>query len=192
MGTQEETPSGNGPSVELGTPASALQNTAEAFARTLKDGHYNELKVALFFMLRGFHVNIGFRRGRYDLDVIDTERENRFSVEVKWDQRAAQTGNLYFECRNTRQNQPSGLFSSDAEYWCHVLGEGERAFFCSTPKLRSEVERLRTRTVRTGGLDSNSEGHLVPLQSLRDPGFGRWIDLPTVEQFFGEVYRAGQ
>lgn len=190
MGTQETPASGNPSSAQLDT--TRLQNTPEAFARTLKDGHYNELKVALFFMLRGFHVNIGFRLGRYDLDVIDTAQEKRFSVEVKWDQRAGATGNLYFECRNTRQNLPSGLFSSDAQYWCHVLGDGDRAFFCATSRLRGEVQRLRTRTVCTGGRDSNSEGHLVPLKSMQDSGFGRWIDLPTVEQFFGEVYRAGQ
>lgn len=171
---------------------SPLQNTAEAFARTLKDGHYNELKVALFFMLRGFHVNIGFRRGRYDLDVIDSEQQNRFSVEVKWDQRSAITNNLYFECRNTRQDKASGLYATDARYWCHVLGAGDRALFCSSELLRREVARRKTRTVRTGGRDSNSEGHLVPLSALFEPALGRWIELPTVEQFFGEIYRTGE
>lgn len=143
-------------------------------------------------MLRDFHVNIGFRRGRYDLDVIDSTAEKRFSVEVKWDQRSADTNNLYFECRNTRQNKSSGLYGTDAQYWCHVLGSGESALFCGAPLLRREVLARKTRTVRTGGRDSNSEGHLVPLSALLDPPLGRWIELPTVEQFFGEIYRASQ
>ena len=45
---------------------------------------------------------------RYDLHVLPPGKAS-FSVEVKWDMRAAETGHLYFEIENTRQHRSSGI-----------------------------------------------------------------------------------
>ena len=161
-----------------------LQNTPEAFAAQLRDGHYNELRVALHFMLRGCHARIGFTDGRYDIDLV-TPKGRRLHVEVKWDKRAAETGRLYFEVENTRQRRPSGVMGTSADWWCHVVGEGPQALLAPVADLRAFLEAGGFRSVRTGGADSNSRGLLVPQGDL---GGFRWIRLPTVEEYFGEIF----
>jgi hypothetical protein len=166
------------------------QNTPEEFARQLKEGHYNELRVALHFMLKKCLTRITFVAGRYDIEVLQPAGK-LFHVEVKWDKRASGTGNLYFEIENTRQRRPSGIAATTADRWCHVLGDGHEAIFIDTPKLRSLLRAGRFKSVSTSGLDSNSRGLLVPrpfLEASKDVDF---VELPTVEGFFGEVFGRG-
>lgn len=166
------------------------QNTPEAFQAQLRDGHYNELRVALFYMLAGFHVRIGFREGRYDLELRRDESPVRH-LEVKWDKRAAETGNLYFEVENTRQNKPSGVMATTAELWCHVVGEQGQAMLSQVRPLRRFLKEGEFRSVNTRGADSNSRGYLVPREKLAFAGL-KWVRLPTVEEYFGEVFRQHQ
>ncbi len=173
----------------MSTSSRPLQNTPQAFAAQLRDGHYNELRVALHLMLRGCLVRIGFSDGRYDIEA-RTPRGRTWHVEVKWDKRAAESGRLYFEVENTRQGKPSGIMATSADLWCHVLGEGDQALMAQVPRLREFLERGGFRSVRTGGADSNSRGLLVPRENLDVPGFG-WVRLPTVQDYFGEVFRRG-
>lgn len=164
-----------------------LQNTPEAFASQLREGHYNELRVALHLMLKGCLARIGFRDGRYDIEAL-TPKGRTFHVEVKWDKRAAATGNLYFEVENTRQRAPSGVMSTTADWWCHVLGEGDEACLVPVRALRVFLTDGKFRSVHTGGADSNSRGLLVPRQAMTAPEF-RWFRPPTVEEYFGAVFR---
>jgi len=82
-----------------------------------------ELRVALHFMLKNCLTRISFMAGRYDIEVLQPDGR-LLHVEVKWDKRAAATGNLYFEVENTRQHRPSGVAATTADSWRHVLGEG--------------------------------------------------------------------
>jgi hypothetical protein len=166
-------------------------NTPEQFAHQLREGHYNELRVALFFMLQGAHVRIGYEHQRYDLHVIPPEGDP-FSIEVKWDKRAGETGNLFFEIRNTRQDIPSGIAATPADFWCHVIGDGDEALFVSVKRLRRLLDRRSFRVLATRGADSNSLGKLVPLAWLTEQPGVRILQLPTVESFFGELFRRGQ
>jgi len=165
-----------------------LQNTPQEFARSLRDGHFNELRVALYFMLQGAYVRIGYTDERYDLSVV-FPKHKPFSVEVKWDRRAQETGNLFFELRNTRQNRPSGIAVTTADYWCHVLGDGEEALLAPVPALRRFLSEGHFPEKSTRGRDSNSRGVLVPRGSLAALSQATWIRLPSVEEFFGEVFR---
>ena len=70
-------------------------------------------------------MKIGFDSARFDLSVIDASHLRR-QVKVKWDTRCQDSGNLYFEVENTRRRKPSGVFASEADWWCHVLGDGNR------------------------------------------------------------------
>ncbi|MGI5862043.1 MAG: hypothetical protein ACOX6T_08285 [Myxococcales bacterium] len=167
-----------------------LQNTPECFAAQLREGHYNELRVALYFMLRGNLVRIGFCDGRYDLQV-QPPGKPELHVEVKWDKRAGETGNLYFEVENTRQRCPSGVMSTTADWWCHVLGDGDEALLVEVKALRAFLASGGFRSVHTQGADSNSRGLLVPRARLSALSGALWVRLPTVESFFGEVFRSG-
>ncbi len=149
-------------------------------------------------MLNGCMTRIGFDQGRYDIQVRPASRlgpparqKPPFSVEVKWDKRAAETGNLYFEVENTRQRQPSGVMSTSADWWVHVLGEGQQALLVAVPALRDLLARGSYRSVSTLGDDSNSRGLLVPRRALEGAPGCNWIELPTVESFFGEIFRQG-
>lgn len=165
-----------------------MQNTPEAFASQLREGHYNELRVALFYQLRGFHTRIGFVDGRYDISLLRPGAEPR-RVEVKWDKRAAGTGNLYFEVENTRRRCPSGIMATTADVWCHVLGAGGRALLAPVESLRAFLRATTFRSVHTGGADSNSRGLLVPVETTASIERSRWVTLPTVEEYFGEIFR---
>ena len=169
------------------TDSARLQNTPEAFQAQLAEGHYNELRVALYYMLAGCHVRIGFDGARYDITLI-SPRGGRRRVEVKWDKRAADTGRLYFEVENTRQRAPSGVMATTADIWCHVLGEGEKALLIDVPSLREFLEAGKFTSVNTQGADSNSRGLLVPLAGLAKGGPFKRVKLPTVPDYFGQLY----
>ncbi len=163
-------------------------NTPQQFASHLREGHYNELRVALYYMLKGAHVRIGYRGQRYDLHVLPPGKAG-FSVEVKWDKRAAKTGNLYFEIENTRQHQPSGIAATPADVWCHVVGQSDTALLVRTSRMRALLKTRQFKQVHTQGADSNSRGLLVPRKWLETQAGLLWVELPTVETFFGELFR---
>ncbi len=164
------------------------QNTPQQFASQLREGHYNELRVALYFMLRGEHVRIGYNGQSYDIHVISSH-QTAYSVEVKWDKAAARTGNLYFEIENTRHRRPSGIAATAADIWCHVIGSGDEALLVSVARMRALLKSRAFRRVHTAGEDSNSQGLLVPRRWLAQQTGITWIELPTVEDFFGELFR---
>ena len=168
-------------------PPAGFQNSPEAFRAQLVEGHYNELRVALFYMLAGCHVRIGFDGARYDITLVSPKGRRR--VEVKWDKRAAGTGRLYFEVENTRQRAPSGIMATTADIWCHVLGEGERALIVPVPALREFLAGGGFQSVHTGGQDSNSRGLLVPVKAIPVGKPFHRARLPSVEEYFGELYR---
>lgn len=47
------------------------------------------------------------------------------SAEVKTDDRAVETGNIYleYECRYRGEWRRTGIATSEADLWCHVIGE---------------------------------------------------------------------
>ncbi len=139
-------------------------------------------------MLRGAYVRIGFTGQRYDLHILPPE-QNGFGIEVKWDKAAATTGNLYFEVKNTRRGESSGVAATTADYWCHVIGEGEEALFAPAERVRAILAAGNFRKVNTRALDSNSRGILVPTKWLETQEGIAWIKLPTVNEFFGELFR---
>ena len=164
-----------------------LHNTPEAFRQRLAQGRVAELRVALYLMSKGCLVRLGFGKAAFDIEFIDLD-ENRppgvalrvQRMEVKWDHRATETGNLYFETRNTRQRLPSGIRSTTADWWCHLVGEGHEAFLVPVPSLRTFLDAGSFPSVRTDASDSNSEGLLVPRRKLAGCRSGHWITLPEL------------
>jgi hypothetical protein len=168
------------------------QNTPEAFRQQLRSGHYNELRVALYFMLRGHAARLGFDGQSFDITVVpgpDFGQREPFRVEVKWDKHAAQTGNAYFETDNPRSGKPTGIRSSTADWWAHVLGEGQEALLMPLEALRNWLDSRRYRTVATRGSDSNSRGLIVPLADLAQERKFLRVQLPSPEQFFDVLLR---
>lgn len=170
------------------------QNTPEAFRQQLRSGHYNELRVALYFMRRGHAARLGFDGQSFDITVVpgpDFGQKAPFRVEVKWDKHAATSGNAYFEMDNPRSGKATGVQSSSADWWCHVLGEGREALLMPLAVLRSWLQARRNfyRLVRTSGSDSNSRGLVVPLKDLEQEKKFIRVLLPTPEEFFDDLLR---
>ncbi|MGV3518833.1 hypothetical protein [Luteitalea sp.] len=164
------------------------QNRPDQFRARLREGHFNELRVALFFMLRGHLARISFVPERYDVEVRAADGSTSH-IEVKWDRRADQSGNLYFEIENTVQRAASGIVATTADQWCHVIGDGSEAILAPVENLRSLLRAGRFRAVNTNGPDSNSRGLLVPADVVRRHPGVETIRLPTVEDFFGVLFQ---
>ena len=168
------------------------QNTPEAFRQQLRSGHYNELRVALYFMLRGHATRLGFDGQSFDITVVPGPQFGQrvpFRVEVKWDKHAARSGNAYFETGNPRSGKPTGIRSSSADWWAHVLGEGHEALLMPLAGLRAWLDARNYKTVGTRGCDSNSRGLLVPLVDLATEKKFLRVQLPTPEEFFDDLLR---
>ena len=61
-----------------------------------------------------------------------------FTVEVKYDEMQAKTGNIAIEIYNPRSGKPSGLTATKATLWCHVLQDS--VWITSVEALRKFCE----------------------------------------------------
>ena len=84
-------------------------------------------------------------------------------VEVKRDRKARLTGNVFVEFES--RGKPSGISTSEADYWCFVV---EETFILLTAERRKEiVEPLKgTNKERSGGDNNTSLGVLIRIADL--------------------------
>ena len=61
-----------------------------------------------------------------------------FTVEVKYDEMQAKTGNIAIEFYNSKLDRPSGLSATKADLWCHVLKDS--TWITSVDKLKKLCE----------------------------------------------------
>ena len=85
------------------------------------------------------------------------------TYELKYDKKSQETGNLYFETRNTRQQRPAGLTATRADCWAYYLPSQrcialfapglmlaflEAQLEANTPGVRQTLRRKRSRGSR--------------------------------------------
>lgn len=88
--------------------------------------------------------------------------QNR-KVEVKADLKAKKTGNLFIEYES--RGEPSGIATSQADYWCFDIGH--LFIIIETETLKSIVRPLLgTNADKRGGDNNTSKGVLLPLTEL--------------------------
>lgn len=103
------------------------------------------------------------------------------TAEVKYDAKAALTGNIAIEIHNTRQDTPSGISATTADYWIIVLSKNE-VWITETYKLVNFIsKRSPYRTVRGG--DNNSLMFLYKKESILGKIFTR-INDANINQYF--------
>ena len=79
-------------------------------------------------------------------------------VEVKRDRKAKLTGNVFVEYES--RGKPSGLATSEADYWCFVVEE--TFILLAAERLKEIVEPLKgTDKERRGGDNNTSVGVLI-------------------------------
>ena len=143
-------------------------------------------------MLRGHAARLGFDGQAFDITVVPGPEFGQrcpFRVEVKWDKHAAQSGNAYFETANPRSGKSTGIRSSTADWWAHVLGEGQEALLMPLEFLRQWLDERKYRSVGTRGSDSNSRGLIVPLRDLENEKKFLRVRLPSHEEFFDSLLK---
>lgn len=106
---------------------------------------------------------------KYDLKVGQAKEKelgdiiNDKTIEVKYDLQSLSTGNVYVEYFS--RGKPSGISTSDAEYYCFCLGETYHLISTKTLKKRCRVY-LTTARDKVGGDNNTSKGILLPLSDL--------------------------
>jgi hypothetical protein len=106
---------------------------------------------------------------KYDLKVGQAKEKelgdiiNDKTIEVKYDLQSLSTGNVYVEYFS--RGKPSGISTSDAEYYCFCLGETYHLISTKTLKERCRVY-LTTLRDKVGGDNNTSKGILLPLSDL--------------------------
>lgn len=121
----------------------------------------------LLSRLTGAGLECGLNTGaRHSHDLWFRLGGRRWLVECKFDFAAARTGNLALEFWNTRQWQPSGLWRTRADLWCHLVPEAgrEQVFLARVADLRA-WHGQDMGDVRDGG-DDNSRMSLYPRARL--------------------------
>ena len=85
-------------------------------------------------------------------------------IEVKRDLQAHQTGNIFVEYES--RNQPSGLATSEADYYCYFLSDEHFVIIKSERFKKICRSFLNTNRDIKGGDSDTSKGILLPISCL--------------------------
>ena len=98
-----------------------------------------------------------------------------FSVEVKFDERSAQTGNFYveYEQRSSLGSRPSGISVTEASYFCFVrptlddtrAATGVAFTYFSTDMLKNKLSEPTLKTARSHEPGHVTKGYLLPVSA---------------------------
>lgn len=85
------------------------------------------------------------------------------AVEVKYDLKALDTGNVYVEYHS--RGKPSGISTSLSDFYCFAFGD--TFHLISSKELKERCRKyLNTKRDRVGGDNNTSKGILLPLKEL--------------------------
>jgi len=88
---------------------------------------------------------------------------NNSTIEVKYDLRALDTGNVYVEYFS--RGKKSGISTSEADYYCFAFGESFHII--KTEDLKKSCRKyINTDRDRAGGDNNTSKGILLPIKEL--------------------------
>lgn len=66
-------------------------------------------------------------------DIIGSTRKGQFSIEVKYDEYCAKSGNIAIEYYNSSKEQESGIDITSAIFWAHLTPNGNKIEVWLTP-----------------------------------------------------------
>lgn len=93
---------------------------------------------------------------RYEYDVYIVEPF--ISFEVKYDIMSAKTGNVCLEYHNSKKNEPSGIMRSTADFWVHIVDEGDEPvlYLANRLALLESMDTIKPFKKIVAGGDKNS------------------------------------
>lgn len=121
---------------------------------------------------------------RYDYDLHISLNGIEFTVEVKLDKMASVTGNIAIEFYNPYQGKDSGLSSSKADFWAHLVYEkgNVEIWFCPLKKLKEWISANHPKRIISQGGDNNASLYLYDKYFILDSTFVR-VDTLSADDF---------
>lgn len=95
------------------------------FAKDMKKAKKLELLLIDFLGECGYKAELNNDSSSYEFYDIITTLPKQITFEVKADYKSSLTGNLAIEHYNCKQNKPSGINISKADFWCHIVYENK-------------------------------------------------------------------
>lgn len=122
-----------------------------------KDGDYGELLVCNLYDTQQWYSDIvDMQTPFYKLyDIKTTTAFAEFTTEVKYDKYQAKSGNIAIEIYNPKSDTESGLTSTRANFWAHVLIPGVIYLITVSSLLDFAATQIPHRIIGCGG-DNNS------------------------------------
>ncbi len=129
---------------------------------------------------------------RYDFDLSVNMDGMKFTIESKFDIYSAKSNNLAIEIYNTKSKCPSGIYSTLADIWVHLVpGKEDKeilAYAVHTEKLKCFIEGTKPlKSIKSGG-NCNSNMQIYKMETIL-PIFQRFDhikDGPTLKALFAE------
>ena len=92
--------------------------------------------------------------------------KNGKKVEVKYDRIAHKTGNVVIEYES--RGKPSGIATTDADYWIYKLEKTECAIILPVEYLKEKLRSYYNEGIylMNGGDNNTSKGFLVPINKI--------------------------
>jgi hypothetical protein len=135
------------------------------FLEDLERGKIEEKKVYLYYKRKYPMVkHISGYEKKYDIIIPE-----KFSVEVKFDERSINTGNYFIEA--FYQNQPSGINATTAKLW--VISNGRQYLFVNTKDIKNLIKNKSMRTSII--FDKKVDFYLIKKYELEQ--FGKFIKI---------------
>lgn len=147
--------------------------------KDIKIGEEAEKLVLDIFKLYGIDCHKVIRSAFYDLK-IEAFGLERF-IEVKHDIMALKTGNIAIECFNTKQNKPSGITVTKADFWCYVLSDLS-IHIATVQNIKTFMDLNKPKRIVENAGDGNAMICLYPKEQVLDNVFHR-IDKLNKDEF---------
>lgn len=132
---------------------------------SMKVGKKAEIELVEFLTSKGYESSLNTdHEKRYEYDVLARKKNKVLTFEVKHDLMATKTGNVAIEYRNSKQDKPSGIDRTTADYWCHKI-DGN-IYICKVKDLLKFIEDNKPlRIVKSGG-DNNADIYLYKKENF--------------------------
>ena len=134
-----------------------------SIAKSNKLGKEGENLVVAVLKRCGFEAEINTDlTKKHDYDLVCKLDKKKFTIEVKFDFLAQKTSNLAIEYYNDKSDKPSGLTSTKADLWAHVILDCDNptVWITSVRRLKEFVENKTPWKIITGGGDNNASLYL--------------------------------
>lgn len=109
----------------------------------------------------------------YDLSV--SLGKMQFTVEVKYDVMAVDTGNIAIEYENCRDSTASGITATEADLWAHCIKDGTNivVFVCPVSVLKEYINTNKPKRVVNFAGDQNASLMLYGMDEILEAIFTR-------------------